>query len=207
MVMMASGLILIAEGRASRSSFPSVGFGREASASLGGLAESPFPEIAFFEVPLLALGTRGAGHETAVLKFAVLAAQQEVFGVEVFFLIVFARVFGEPLLEVVAARLEASAVAHEAAFLIGLHLAALGPEVAQTALEELVLAEVAVELAIENLHLEAGAQADVFEEFLLGGDDPRLVAGKFVLEGLAYGLVKVEQVGGREAFTDRKSVV
>lgn len=130
------------------------------------LLKAVFLETAFFETALLGIVALALGFAGCVqlFKFAVLAAQYFVCGVEVVVLVV-AFCIVKALFEFVAVGAETALVAHQPTLYIGFHLATLGTEVAELAAEQLVLAEVAVELAVEYLCLEAGTQAKVFKQF------------------------------------------
>ena len=88
-------------------------------------------------------------------------------------------------------------------FLLGisLHYAALRAEVLHLAVEHYVLSEFAFQTAVEYRNLDRRLQSYLLETFLAVAQHPSLVAGKSLLESLAYHLIGVEEVRGRDALS------
>ena len=93
---------------------------------------------------------------------------------------------------------------HLALLVFGLHHTALRAEVAHLAVEDGILAELALQTTVVDGYLDRGLQTYLVEAFLAIREHPSLVAHELVLETLAYHLVGGEQVGGRDAFAVRR---
>ena len=125
-------------------------------------------------------------------------AQHLVFGRKV--LVGHALFIGGAAIELATVLLETVLLAHAAAFLGGLHLAAGSAKRVELAVEELIFAELAVERAVVEGNFETRLQADGFKAFFLVTDNPSLVAAEGMFQRLADHLIKPREVFGLEAF-------
>lgn len=103
-------------------------------------------------------------------------------------------------LEVFAMCLESVFLSHALFFFFGLNVVSLGTIFVELALKNLIFAEFAIELAVEELNLEAGFQPYVVETFFFAADNPCLAALEFMLQPFAYGAVYSQNVGRRQSF-------
>ena len=97
--------------------------------------------------------------------------------------------------------LETVLLSHLALLALSLHNTAFRTEVLHLAVEHHILAEFALQASVEYRNLDRWFQTNLLEALLAVAQYPSLVAGKSLLEALAYHLVGVQEVRGRDALT------
>ena len=105
----------------------------------------------------------------------------------------------ETLAKLVAVGFEATLVGIITAVLGAADVALVGPEVLILSAKYLILAQLAVERAIEERQAHTGLKANLIEQLLARRDHPRFAAHELMFEALAQRPVKPEQVGRHEA--------
>ena len=148
-------------------------------------------------------GRSGGTGRAALLKVTVTAAQESVVVIQVFVVLktfVFVVFILKAAFEVFTVVVEASLVAHEASFFVRLDRSALCAELTQASLKELELAEVAVNLSVENFHFETVAQSETLKEFLTAANNPSVIAHELVFQATAHLMIELQEVGRCETF-------
>ena len=93
---------------------------------------------------------------------------------------------------------------HLSLLLFGLYDATFLAEILHSAVEDAVLAELALQRSVVHGNLDRRLQADSLEALLTIAQHPSLVTHEGVLQTLAYHLVGIEQIWSRDTFAIRR---